>query len=144
MTCSRVALMSVLESWTCRKAYYIVMNLLEGPTLQGWMTSLKTAVPERTCADLAQQMLSAVHYLHRVVGAVHRDVKPALSVQSEILTSQETYSSSTWAWLGCCPKRSKSPAQRTSTMLLLGAHWVGSLKPGVDSAVPARTFGGWD
>ncbi|CAE7296513.1 CPK16 [Symbiodinium natans] len=58
------------------QSMYIVMNLLEGPTLQGWMTALKTAVPERTCADLAQQMLSAVHYLHRVAGAVHRDVKP--------------------------------------------------------------------
>lgn len=55
---------------------HIAMDLLEGPTLRDWMMENKARVPEPLAADLTTQMLKAVHFLHRVAGALHRDVKP--------------------------------------------------------------------
>lgn len=53
----------------------IIMEALEGPDMFDWMTGLHGTVPEHQVCVLTRQMLSAVHYLHRVTGALHRDVK---------------------------------------------------------------------
>eukprot|EP00928_Gymnodinium_smaydae_P037008 TRINITY_DN25758_c0_g2_i1.p1 TRINITY_DN25758_c0_g2~~TRINITY_DN25758_c0_g2_i1.p1 ORF type:complete len:471 (+),score=82.88 TRINITY_DN25758_c0_g2_i1:140-1552(+) len=55
---------------------FTVMELLEGPDLMAWLIQRACTVPEVPVADITQQMLSAVHYLHAVIGILHRDVKP--------------------------------------------------------------------
>jgi serine/threonine protein kinase len=58
---------------------YVVMPFLAGPMLREWLEERRTTscrVSEGEAAGLASQMLSAIHYLHRVAGALHRDVKP--------------------------------------------------------------------
>jgi len=56
-------------------AINVVMEVLEGPDLFDWVHSYKEHIPEQRTAALARQMLLAIHYLHRVVGAIHRDIK---------------------------------------------------------------------
>lgn len=58
----------------------LIMELLPGPDFLDWTsqfwTSPHTAVlKEDDIARLTRQMLKALHYLHRVAGALHRDVK---------------------------------------------------------------------
>ncbi|CAE8590376.1 unnamed protein product [Polarella glacialis] len=55
---------------------YIVMDMLEGPTMRDWIIAQEHLAGEGVCSGLARQMLTALHFLHRVAGALHRDVKP--------------------------------------------------------------------
>eukprot|EP00931_Biecheleriopsis_adriatica_P004974 TRINITY_DN106555_c0_g1_i1.p1 TRINITY_DN106555_c0_g1~~TRINITY_DN106555_c0_g1_i1.p1 ORF type:complete len:464 (-),score=92.57 TRINITY_DN106555_c0_g1_i1:176-1567(-) len=55
---------------------YIVMELLQGPDLLDFLIEEGKPLSEDEAAELTRQMLVAVQHLHRVVGVVHRDVKP--------------------------------------------------------------------
>eukprot|EP00933_Yihiella_yeosuensis_P035811 TRINITY_DN29416_c0_g1_i1.p1 TRINITY_DN29416_c0_g1~~TRINITY_DN29416_c0_g1_i1.p1 ORF type:complete len:365 (+),score=46.17 TRINITY_DN29416_c0_g1_i1:164-1096(+) len=57
-------------------AMYVVMDMLEGPILNEWiLSSGNVLISERKAAGLVRQMLTAIHFLHRTAGALHRDVK---------------------------------------------------------------------
>jgi serine/threonine protein kinase len=55
-----------------RAGFYLVMNLLEGPTLRERM---KDGLPIRAAIDIVEQTAEAVRYLHEL-GIVHCDLKP--------------------------------------------------------------------
>ncbi|HEX8776050.1 MAG TPA: protein kinase [Pyrinomonadaceae bacterium] len=69
------------------KAYYIVMEFVEGRSLAQLMTREAASLPRDRALDLFEQMLEAVSYAHTFVyrdqngsshrGLVHRDLKPA-------------------------------------------------------------------
>jgi beta-lactam-binding protein with PASTA domain/tRNA A-37 threonylcarbamoyl transferase component Bud32 len=54
---------------------YIVMELVEGPTLRDVLREGRKILPERAL-ELAQGVLEALSYSHKA-GIVHRDIKPA-------------------------------------------------------------------
>src|ERR671926_1821348 len=54
---------------------YIVMELVEGPTLRDVLRDGRKILPERAL-ELTQGVLDALSYSHRA-GIVHRDIKPA-------------------------------------------------------------------
>jgi len=54
---------------------YIVMELVEGPTLRDVLKDGRKILPERAL-ELTQGVLEALSYSHKA-GIVHRDVKPA-------------------------------------------------------------------
>eukprot|EP00931_Biecheleriopsis_adriatica_P104380 TRINITY_DN79063_c0_g1_i1.p1 TRINITY_DN79063_c0_g1~~TRINITY_DN79063_c0_g1_i1.p1 ORF type:complete len:461 (+),score=91.65 TRINITY_DN79063_c0_g1_i1:38-1420(+) len=63
------------ELWKPSASVYIVMEQLHGPNLVDWVHEQDYTVSERMTRVLIWQALSAVHYLHRYAGALHRDVK---------------------------------------------------------------------
>jgi len=66
---------SMVELWQPCTSIYIVLEQLRGPDLLDWLHQQDYTVSERTCATLIRQSFSAIHYLHRYAGALHRDVK---------------------------------------------------------------------
>ena len=54
---------------------YIVMELVEGPTLRDMLRDGRKILPERAL-ELTQGVLDALSYSHRA-GIIHRDIKPA-------------------------------------------------------------------
>jgi len=56
--------------------WYEVMELLEGPDLSEYLTIRTRTVGEAASAQLTKQIFTAIHYLHRQVGMLHRDIKP--------------------------------------------------------------------
>eukprot|EP00443_Scrippsiella_acuminata_P023207 CAMPEP_0115189474 /NCGR_PEP_ID=MMETSP0270-20121206/11534_1 /TAXON_ID=71861 /ORGANISM="Scrippsiella trochoidea, Strain CCMP3099" /LENGTH=408 /DNA_ID=CAMNT_0002602667 /DNA_START=56 /DNA_END=1282 /DNA_ORIENTATION=+ len=59
-----------------RGLYYEVMELLEGPDLHTFLAMRKRTLPEATAAGCARQIFTALNYIHRRAGILHRDVKP--------------------------------------------------------------------
>lgn len=55
---------------------YQVMEFLEGPDLFDYIAGRERTVPEATASRLAKQVFTAMHHLHRRLGAIHRDIKP--------------------------------------------------------------------
>jgi len=58
------------------KFFFQVMELLEGPDLFDYLATRTSHIPERDAIVLVTQIVKALHYLHRRIGIVHRDVKP--------------------------------------------------------------------
>jgi len=54
----------------------VVLEVLEGPDMLDWIQSCKSPIMERDIANMAKQMFTAIHYLHWIIGALHRDIKP--------------------------------------------------------------------
>ena len=48
------------------------MELLEGPDLFDFLALRSTKLEEGDAMDLVRQMLEALHYMHRNLGALHR------------------------------------------------------------------------
>mmetsp|Transcript_58355 Transcript_58355/g.168991 ORF Transcript_58355/g.168991 Transcript_58355/m.168991 type:complete len:396 (+) Transcript_58355:85-1272(+) len=55
---------------------YQVMEFLEGPDLFDYIAGREHTMPEAMAARLAKHVFTALHHLHRTLGAIHRDVKP--------------------------------------------------------------------
>ena len=55
---------------------YLVMEYVEGQSLQQLVTREKRALPISTTLRLIQEVAEALHYAH-AQGVVHRDIKPA-------------------------------------------------------------------
>lgn len=58
------------------KAIFQVMDVLEGPDLFDFLASHRRGLGEQRSSELARMILLALHYFHRTLGALHRDVKP--------------------------------------------------------------------
>lgn len=54
----------------------LIMELLAGPDLLTWANQSGAYLKECDVAYITRQVFTALHYLHRVAGALHRDVKP--------------------------------------------------------------------
>ncbi len=65
----------VIEHGRAGEWFYLVMELLEGETLQRYLTRVQR-VPAIEVASFADQMLQALEYTH-ALNVVHRDLKPA-------------------------------------------------------------------
>lgn len=66
--------------WLRRGVNALIMEVLEGPDLHCWLyerfaiTSKQTPTQDEV-ASVTLQMFAAIHYLHRVAGCLHRDIK---------------------------------------------------------------------
>lgn len=58
------------------RSMYQVMELLEGPDLFDYLTVQARTLPEARAVAIIRQTVLALDYLHRSIGALHRDVKP--------------------------------------------------------------------
>lgn len=58
-----------------RQRYYLMMDFVDGPTLEELAAAQGRPLPEKRCLQWTEQIGSALQSLHRV-GIVHRDVKP--------------------------------------------------------------------
>lgn len=56
--------------------FFSVVELLEGPDLHDYLRNRDRTVEEREAAHLTRQIFTAIHYLHRKAGMLHRDIKP--------------------------------------------------------------------
>jgi eukaryotic-like serine/threonine-protein kinase len=56
--------------------HYLVMDYIEGQTLQDMLAANKTGFPENLVLEWADQLLSALEYIH-TCNVIHRDIKPA-------------------------------------------------------------------
>lgn len=54
---------------------YMVMELLRGPDLYDFLSERRRTLDEFSAADVAGQIFSAINYLHRTAGILHRDIK---------------------------------------------------------------------
>jgi serine/threonine protein kinase len=68
------ALVTLFDAITTEDATYLVMELVEGPTLQRWLQ--RSVLPLDTAATMAATLAEGLHFIHDR-GIVHRDVKPA-------------------------------------------------------------------
>ena len=66
---------TIFDSGTDRDTAFLVMELLPGPTLTGYLAQ-RGPLPERQAAALAAQVASGLAAAHGA-GVVHRDIKPA-------------------------------------------------------------------
>lgn len=69
-----------MNRWRSSGVNALIMEVLEGADLFGWMyerhgTMSKQHPTEDEVACLSLQILTAIHYLHRVAGCLHRDIK---------------------------------------------------------------------
>lgn len=65
--------------------YWMVMEYVEGKTLEDWLRLKKTLSPQLACSIICQ-MLDGLEHAHRK-GIIHRDLKPAnvmISVEGEV------------------------------------------------------------
>uniref|UniRef100_A0A7S2M0G7 Protein kinase domain-containing protein n=1 Tax=Zooxanthella nutricula TaxID=1333877 RepID=A0A7S2M0G7_9DINO len=54
----------------------LVMEYLAGQDMFDYLATSTAPLCEQDAAQVSRQLLGAVHYLHRVSGAIHRDIKP--------------------------------------------------------------------
>ncbi|MFG2793166.1 serine/threonine-protein kinase [Streptomyces sp. NPDC048419] len=67
-------LVTVYDSGCHDERTYLVMQLVDGPTLRGLLTS--GPLPQRRVAELGTSLARALAHVHRA-GIVHRDIKPS-------------------------------------------------------------------
>jgi len=72
---SHVHIVGVWSAGECMGAHYIVMELVEGPSLKSWMQDYGRLAPA-DALTLLRQMAAALGHAWRQ-GVLHRDVKPA-------------------------------------------------------------------
>ncbi len=65
----------VYDSGRIGAAYFIALELIEGPNLGEWLKE-RRSVPFRIAADIVRRVAGAVHAAHEL-GVVHRDLKPS-------------------------------------------------------------------
>ncbi|HTP11435.1 MAG TPA: protein kinase [Anaerolineae bacterium] len=66
----------VTDYFTEDNLHYLVMDYIEGQTLQELLLANPNGLPEEQVLDLADQLLSALEYIH-AHHLIHRDIKPA-------------------------------------------------------------------
>ena len=68
--------MKVIEIFESQKYYYIVTELLKGPTLIDFLLNTpKRGISEKILAEYIRQILSGICHCHSM-NIVHRDIKP--------------------------------------------------------------------
>jgi eukaryotic-like serine/threonine-protein kinase len=68
------SLVTLFDAVATDDATYLVMELVEGPTLRQWLQ--RSVLPLDTAAAMAASLAEGLHFIHER-GIVHRDVKPA-------------------------------------------------------------------
>jgi serine/threonine protein kinase len=71
------------------EAVFIVLQYAQGGDLFDWLMSRK-APSEAEVKPIAQQLLSTLHFMHEVCGAVHRDIKPENILLEKRVRGSET------------------------------------------------------
>lgn len=71
-SCVHIFAILIEMPWKCT----MVMEYMRGPVLFDFLSTSCSMLGEQDAACLAKQVIASVHYLHRTVGALHRDVKP--------------------------------------------------------------------
>lgn len=66
----------VTDYFATDNLHYLVMDYIEGQTLQDLLLANPNGLPEDQVLDLADQLLSALEYIH-AHHLIHRDIKPA-------------------------------------------------------------------
>lgn len=65
-----------VEDWPGRAVHYIVMEFVEGTTLDQWLVRRRSPMPVAETDRVVQQISSALQFAHSR-GMIHRDIKPS-------------------------------------------------------------------